>query len=157
MENNVPDYMNDLMIIKRLIREWITHNSLIIAYDYDNTVYDYHNAGCDFTKIIDLLKECKNYGGRFIVYSCSPESRHLDMVDYLNKHNIPFDSINENIVTLHGGEGKLFYNILLDDRAGLRLSYEYLNTALIVMKQNPQTVEEGYEILKTIYGSHTNN
>jgi hypothetical protein len=60
-------------------------------------------------------------------------------------------------VTLHGGEGKLFYNIFLDDRAGLRLSYEYLNTALIVMKQNPQTVEEGYEILKKIYGSRTNN
>lgn len=45
------DYMNDLVIIKRLIREWITHNSLIIAYDYDNTVYDYHNVGCDFTVV----------------------------------------------------------------------------------------------------------
>lgn len=151
MGNNVPDYMDDLVIIKRLIREWITHDSLIIAYDYDNTVYDYHNVGCDFTRIIDLLNECKNYGGKFIVYSCSPESRHLDMINYLNKHNIPFDSINENIITLHGGEGKLFYNILLDDRAGLRLSYEYLNTALMVMKKNPKTVEEGYEILKNLY------
>jgi hypothetical protein len=150
-KNNDP-YVIDIMVIQRLVKEWVKHKSLIIAYDYDNTVFDYHNAGYNFEFVIDLLRESKKYNAKFIVYSCSPDSRYAEMRDYLNSNDIPFDTINENIVELHGGSGKIFYNIFLDDRAGLKSACSVLSAALTVMKENPQTETEACEILKNIYG-----
>jgi hypothetical protein len=154
MENNLTDpYINDLRCIKRLISEWVKHKSLVIAYDYDNTVFDYHNLGYQFNGLISLLRECKQHGAKFIVYSCSPTERYPEMVNYLTTNDIPFDTINENIVELHGGQGKLFYNIFLDDRAGLKSAYSVLHSALVVIKEQPDTEKEAFEILKKIYGN----
>ena len=149
--NNDP-YINELTCIKRLVKEWVTHRSLIIAYDYDNTVFDYHNLGYEFKNIISILRECKKYGCKFIVFSCSPSERHSEMISYLTENEIPFDTINENIVKLHGGQGKVFYNILLDDRAGLKSAYSILNAALTVIKENPENELEACKILRNIYG-----
>jgi len=158
MENkSIDPYINDLNCIKRLISEWVKHKSLIIAYDYDNTVFDYHNLGYEFSGLIKLLRECKKYGGKFIVYSCSPVDRYGDMKSYLNSNDIPFDTINENIIELHGGNGKLFYNIFLDDRAGLKSAYSILYVALSVIKEEPSDEKEAFEILKRIYGSRVSN
>ena len=149
---NKDPYINDLESIKRLVNEWVKHKSLIIAYDYDNTVFDFHNKGYEFDFVIDLLRESKQYGAKFIVYSCSPDSRHDEMREYLNSNNIPFDTINKNVVELHGGLGKLFYNIFLDDRAGLKSACSILSSAITVMRENPQTEEEACKILKELYG-----
>ena len=112
MRNKLIDpYISDLNCIERLIYQWINHGSLIIAYDYDNTVFDYHNLGYRFDTVISLLRECKNYGAKFIVFSCSPKDRYEEMGKYLNDNNIPWDKINENIVELNDGNGKIFYNI----------------------------------------------
>lgn len=152
VNKKIDPYLNDLTCVQRLINEWIKHKSIIIAYDYDNTVFDYHNIGYKFDRIKSLLRECKNYGAKFIVFSCSPTERHGEMIDYLNNNDLPFDKINENIIELHGGGGKLFYNILLDDRAGLKSATIILNIALDVIKHNPTDEEEGFNILKSMYG-----
>jgi hypothetical protein len=153
MRNKLMDpYLNDLNCIKRLVTEWVKHKSIIIAYDYDNTVFDYHNIGYEFDGVIETLIECKNYGAKFIVFSCSPKDRHSEMISYLNSKKIPWDTINENIIQLHGGEGKVFYNILLDDRGGLKSAYSILVAALTVMKENPKTEDEACKILSKIYG-----
>lgn len=151
-DNKIDPYLSDLNCIKRLINEWVKHKSLIIAYDYDNTVFDYHNVGLKFTNTISVLRECKQYGCKFIVFSCSPTDRHPEMIKYLDDNDIPWDTINENIVELHGGQGKLFFNILLDDRAGLKSSISILNAALTVIKENPKDELEACKILKNIYG-----
>ena len=71
MRNKKDDpYLIDTVSIQRLVKEWVKHKSLIIAYDYDNTVFDYHNNGYEFEFVIDLLRESKKYGDKFIVYSC---------------------------------------------------------------------------------------
>ena len=150
-KNNDP-YLIDIVSIQRLVKEWVKHKSLIIAYDYDNTVFDYHNNGYEFEFVIDLLRESKKYGAKFIVYSCSPATRHDEMREYLNSNDIPFDTINQNIVELHGGEGKLFYNIFLDDRAGLKSACSILSSAMTVIKEHPENEEEACKILKNIYG-----
>jgi hypothetical protein len=152
MGNRLTDpYIDDLNCIKRLISEWVKYKSLIIAYDYDNTVFDYHNLGYEFNDLIELLRECKKYGSKFIVYSHSPIGRYDEMKTYLNSRDIPFDTINENIIELHNGSGKLFYNIFLDDRAGLKSAYTSLYVALSVMKEGPNDEKEAFEILKKMY------
>lgn len=145
-------YLNDLNCVKRLVNEWVKHKSLVIAYDYDNTVFDYHNIGYEFDSVIDTLIQCREYGAKFIVFSCSPKDRHQEMINYLDSKNIPWDKINENVVELHGGEGKVFYNILLDDRAGLKSAFSILNMALTVIKEIPVSEKDACEILSKIYG-----
>ncbi len=74
------------------------------------------------------------------------------MREYLTSRNLPCDYINEPYIELADGSGKVFYNILLDDRAGLRASYITLNYAIEVMKQNPKDSEEACNILKDRFG-----
>lgn len=53
------------------------------------------------------------------------EGEQLEIIKKdLNKRNIPFDLINENPIMK---TRKPYYNILLDDRAGLKESYTFLN------------------------------
>lgn len=120
-------YLIQENVYNRLVREYEAHNQLIIAYDFDNTVFDYHNKGETYNKVIELLRKCKELGFYLIVYSCSPKSRYSQMIKYLKDNNIPFDTINENSPKIKFAEGKLYYNILLDDRAGLSSSYEVLS------------------------------
>ena len=128
-------FLNKDSCINRLLGEYEKHKSLIVAYDYDNTVYDFHKKGYTYDKVINLLRECKRLGFYLIVYSCSKESRYLEMKTYLNTNNIPFDSINENSPNIDFAHGKLYYNILLDDRAGLESAYIQLADTIKIINE----------------------
>ena len=38
----VDPYLNDDVCIDRLVGNWKLHNGIIIAFDFDNTVFDYY-------------------------------------------------------------------------------------------------------------------
>lgn len=145
-------YLSDYRAIERLVNDYIKHGQLIIAYDYDNTVFDYHEKGYRFEKIIELLRECKPYA-KFIVYTHSNDDRHDEIRAYLDENDIPYDTINEGIVWVNGKEeGKIFYSHLLDDRAGLRSAYIILDKAIDIIKMNPQTTDDVCELIKDRFG-----
>lgn len=129
-------YMEDANVIDRLVTEWKLYHNLIIAYDYDNTVYDYHRKGHSYDAVIELLRECKAFGAHLIVYTACADEWHPDVIAYLNQNQIPFDAINESpdFVPITGN-GKIYYNMLLDDRAGLSSAYRCLQAALTIMKR----------------------
>ena len=108
---------------ERLRKDYLEHKNLFVAYDYDNTVYDYHNEGINYDKIISLLKVCKSLGFTMILFTGN-EGEKLEIIKKdLNTREIPFDLINENPLM---PTRKPYYNILLDDRAGLKEAYNYL-------------------------------
>ena len=41
----VDPYLNDDMCIDRLVENWKLHNGIIIAFDFDNTIFDYYDKG----------------------------------------------------------------------------------------------------------------
>lgn len=119
----------------RLIEEFARHGKLVVAYDFDNTVYDYHKKGYTFDKVINLLRTAKEMGCYLIVFTCSDESRYDFIRNHLQENDIPFDAINENCPdTNFTKSGKIYYNILLDDRAGLEQAYTDLDIALKFIK-----------------------
>jgi hypothetical protein len=128
-------YLNNDNCTKRLINEYEKYKKLIVVYDFDNTVYDFHSKGYKFDKVIDLIRECYNLDFYLIVYTCSNKDRYKYIEQYLIKNNIPFDSINENSPDINFAHGKLYYNILLDDRAGLSSAYESLKECIKYIKQ----------------------
>ncbi|HEU5290684.1 MAG TPA: hypothetical protein VFU05_08595 [Cyclobacteriaceae bacterium] len=109
---------------ERLLREYKTHRSLTVAVDFDNTVYDYHKTGMDCSEIIDLLQKLKSIGIYIIIWTASED--HSFIQAYCNRAEIPYDTINENPPFYTGKARKIYYNELLDDRAGLKESFDRL-------------------------------
>lgn len=135
IKKNMDYYLNDENVVNRLVEEWNKYKTIVIAYDFDNTVFDYHNQGHIYDDVINILRECKKFGAYLIVFTANDEDKYPDIIKYLQDKNIPFDAINESpkfvpVTSKH----KIYYNILLDDRAGLSSSYNNLQNALDVMK-----------------------
>lgn len=135
-------YLDRERAIKRLIKEIERYGKIVVAYDFDGTVHNFHGGNNidDYKKVIDLLRELNRYDvAEFVVYTCSEENRYEYIERYLSENKIPFDYINdvpdELKVKLPKGK-KMYYNILLDDRAGLKESYEILKEVLLYIKRN---------------------
>ncbi|MNG35477.1 hypothetical protein D3C84_1222210 [compost metagenome] len=69
-----------------------------------------------------------------MVYTACEEEKFPQMINYMNENKIPFDSINDLPSYIPFKGKKLYYNILLDDRAGLNSAYFCLKNALEIMK-----------------------
>jgi hypothetical protein len=107
----------------RLKQDYLVHKSLFVAFDYDNTVFDFHNQGINYDEIIEILRICKSLGFTLILFTGN-EGEKLEVIKQdLKNREIPFDLINENPLMK---TRKPYYNILLDDRAGLKESYNNL-------------------------------
>lgn len=123
-------YLDNKNQINRLVKEWIKYEEIVVAYDYDNTVYDYHNKGYEFDNIINLLRKCKTLGAKCIVFTCREEKDYDAILKDLAERDIPCDGINITPDNIPFGSGKkIYYNILLDDRAGLKSAYFTLSVA----------------------------
>ena len=134
MKEGLEDrYLYETEAVNRLIEDYMKHEKLIIAYDFDNTVRDYHNRGDTYPKVIELIKKAYQQGHTLVVYTANVD---LDFVrDYLIEEEIPFDAINQDVISPLMKTGKIYYNILLDDRAGLASAYRELSAALQIIEE----------------------
>jgi hypothetical protein len=135
-------YLDEENNVKRLLTEWKRYGKIIIAYDFDLTVFDFLNIGMKFDDVINLLKRCEKVGAYFLVFTCRQEKDYPIVCKYLEDINLPYNKINENVDFLKGQmtSRKLYYNIFLDDRAGLTSAYNILLKAVEHMEY-----ERGYE------------
>lgn len=131
----MDQYLSDDKVIDRLVREWLQYDKIVVAYDFDNTVYDYHGEDHTYEDVIKLLREVKELGAHLIVFTASPEEKYPFIREYLTSNRIPFDAINEDppFVPVKAGR-KIYFNILLDDRAGLSSAYQSLKQVVEIIK-----------------------
>lgn len=125
-------YLQNDNVVNRLLEEYETHQSIVVAYDFDNTVFDYHQKGLQFHKVIDLLRELKKINNYLIVFTANEDEAFVKQ--YLIDNDIPFDAINENPPFYSSNSRKIYYNMLLDDRAGLLQCYDNLHQLLHIIK-----------------------
>ena len=115
----------------RLIEQYKRHGRLIIAYDIDDTVRPCFCASCEEVQL--LLKNIKNVlNAYFIVYTSNPNIEDIKI--YLDKHKIPYDSVNQNAPFISCSGGKVYYNILLDDKAGLAQAVSNLKDLMFLVQ-----------------------
>jgi hypothetical protein len=118
-------------IVKRLHKEYKKHPKLIIAVDFDDTVYDFHKLGALHERAINVVKQCNVLGFYVVLWTASAPERYSLMNEYMHEHGIQVDAINKNPIKLpFGNNGKIYYNILLDDRAGLGQALDALEIFL---------------------------
>lgn len=114
---------------ERLKNELDKHGKLVIGFDFDNTIFDVHNRGGSYNEVINILKECKQRGWILCLFTAELREDWLKWkVDYCKHFGIEPDYINES--PLIPGTRKPFFNLLLDDRAGLEGAYLILRTVL---------------------------
>ena len=120
-------YLDTTQSIKRLKEEVSKYGSIYIAFDFDNTVFDFHKVGDTFPKLELLLQLAKVSGHKLILFTGNEGDKLTEIVQYCTERDYTPDYINENpLMTTR----KPYYNILLDDRAGLNESYTILKTVL---------------------------
>lgn len=127
-------FLNNDHCIERLFEEYEKYGSIIVAYDFDNTVFDYHQKGRSFHKVISLLRECAEMKFHLTVFTSCNDDRFPFIREYLSSNEIPFNSINETPDFIPFKGRKVYFNILLDDRAGLSAAYEQLLTLIYRIK-----------------------
>lgn len=125
-------YLDFKRFYQRLENDYKRFGNLVIAYDFDDTVYDTHKRGATYTQVISLLRRWRPYA-KFIVWTVSPPERFDFIRYYLTTNDIPYDTINENI---HPPDSKIpearkiYANIYLDDRGGLMTAFTALKTLI---------------------------
>lgn len=132
-------FIDDQNCVNRLLDEWNKYGSLIVAYDYDSTVFDYYGKGYSYNDVIELLRECKKMGFHLTVFTSCNDDRFPEIKQYLTDNNIPFDGINETPDFIPFKGRKVYYNILLDDRAGLSAAYNQLWKVIYSIRSNKAT------------------
>lgn len=129
------EYLRDGNSLKRLINEYILYDkSLVIAFDFDNTVYDFHKKGETYDNVVNLLRDLKEIGCYLICFTANNDLVHVK--NYLDNNNIPYHAINENPPFYKKEARKIFYNAFLDDRAGLLQVFEELSQIVQMFKKN---------------------
>lgn len=126
----------------RLVEQYQKMDRLIIAYDFDDTVSPYYSRDCCFAA--SAIRKAREYLNAYlIVYTCNQDEEKIKK--YLDKNNIPYDAINENAPFIHfNKKGKLYYNLLLDDKAGLHQAISDLES-LVYGVMNGTITKESIE------------
>lgn len=120
----------EAVFVDRLSREWIEFGKLIVAVDFDDTIYP-HNRYKDCDEVISFLKEI-NPNIRIIINTARSKSFFPRIYEYCEGIGLIIETINTNCVPLpFGNDGKVYANIYLDDRAGLDQALSILRKAYI--------------------------
>lgn len=129
-------YLNEHNCVERLVKEWRTYDKIVLAVDFDDTLFDFHKVGNTYNQVIDLVKRCQNIGCYTVIFTANDDIEHHKFIkQYLEEKGIYVDTINDNIECVPFKTRKVYYNILLDDRSGLKSSYDILLKTVRRMEQ----------------------
>lgn len=113
-------YISYEQCIQRLLDVYKEHGQIILACDFDHTIFDWNGDGDTYPRVEALLKRVRPYA-KIIIYTCRPKKQYEMIKEYMETQGLPYDTINEPIIKLADDDGtsKIYYNHLLDDKAGL--------------------------------------
>lgn len=124
-------FMDRGYCVARLMQEYRTHGKLIVALDFDDTVFDFHKKGRRYDRVLDVIRKCQKLGFHIMLFTGTPDTQWPSQCAYLEERGITVTCINKNPMPLpFGNHGKPYYNILLDDRAGLGQAYVILSSVI---------------------------
>lgn len=120
--------------MKRLLETYQKHHNLIVAIDFDDTIKNYHpNDTCNL--VVELIKRVQSLGFSLILFTCRENERLDEAIKYLHSIGIYPDSVNESVIVPFESSRKPYYNILLDDKAGLGEAYEILKEVIDIIEK----------------------
>lgn len=119
--------------VERLLNEWKQYGKIIISVDYDDTIYPYRK---DFNeedreRAIKVIQEAYHTGAYITIFTACNQDRFEEIQKYCEEIRLPINSINSNAIPLpYGHNGKIYYNINLCDRSGLKEALDILEESM---------------------------
>ena len=107
--------------LQKLIKAYNQHGSIIVALDFDDTIFPYtenHDIKERCEALIELIQSIRKHIV-LCLFSCDNEHTMRYKVKIMELSGINPDFVNDSPVKIHGETKKPYYNILLDDKAGL--------------------------------------
>ena len=133
----------------------------MVAFDFDHTIFNFRVYGETFKDIktqytldamfpekkdlektaymciVDLLKAAKELGMVLVLFTAEKDEDHLKVKKhYCKRIGIEYDYVNESPIM--NGTSKPYFNILLDDRAGLEESFNILSSLIEKLSDTEQ-------------------
>lgn len=111
--------MEYIVFFNRLVDWYCEHKKLIIAYDFDSTVFPLKEEEKEYCeKIVNLICRWKNHA-HLICYTARNYNEFYSARKYLLKNNIPFNYINrDHLGKIPKNGSKIYYNAFIDDKCG---------------------------------------
>lgn len=125
----IDPYFNTKLCVNRLYEVYKKHGSIIIACDFDETIFPFHSPDDKFHGVIEVLQQCSELDWDIVIFTSGLNERHDFMRQYCNESGINIRGININTrpeINFGRDGAKIYYNILLDDKAGLGQSTQIL-------------------------------
>lgn len=123
---------NDERCARRLLWEYQNYDHLIVGVDFDNTIKPVKpDSSCE--EVIELLRRCsKDPKITLCLWSiCGSQEEEQEKLNYCESLGISIDYINYSPFQIGSySERKQYFNVLLDDRAGLESAYNNLKYVL---------------------------
>lgn len=126
-------YLDPENCYQRLEDEFKKYGKLIFCVDFDDTLYDFHNAGRTYGDVMALLKVWEDYS-EVVIFTGNGEDKYPMIENYLAAYGIKYKGINcDSSIEVNGR--KTYANVYIDDRGGLPLVYEYLQRLIEKIKK----------------------
>jgi hypothetical protein len=130
--------------INRLVTEWLKNGKLIIGCDLDDTIIPYNDELKEHCqKVVDLILECQKEGIIFLINTARSERQLKTAKEQVGKLGIEVHGVNQMHPEWdkpYGMNGKIYANIFLDDRGGIKSTYWDLSEVLSIVKRERKNV-----------------
>lgn len=121
----------------RLLKEWLEHGDIILAVDFDDTIYPFKNSTEEFCEeVISVVQRAQELGALIMIHTSSPYERYAEIQYYCAIKSINIASINSNAKEglPYGQDGsKPYYNWQLCDRSALLEALDILENVMDVL------------------------
>lgn len=126
----------DIILLNKITEVYNNHKSLIVGVDFDNTVFPFskneeNEERC--RKVVNVLLSLKKEMGTGLIlclYSVADEQSLVYKEHIMDCYGLKPHYINEGPMDHKWKSKKPFFNILLDDKAGLNSTIETLQELL---------------------------
>lgn len=122
---------NEERCARRLLWEYQHYDHIIVGIDFDNTIKPVKSdSSCE--EILELLRRCSNDPKIILcLWTICPDGEGQKKFEYCKSQGIKIDYLNESPFLIGEWKGKKqYFNVLLDDRAGLESAYNNLKYVL---------------------------
>lgn len=124
----MTDYYANFDNFYQRLEDWyLKHGVLIIAFDFDDTVFNsYGKPDATYDNVIAVLRRWRNHG-KFVCFTARASIDYDFIKQHLVMKDIPFDYINNHA---NGDDiigRKIYYNVMFEDKSGLEFPYRALS------------------------------
>lgn len=137
--------------VQRLVKEWLTHGRIVLACDFDDTLFPWgFKSAVDIEflkKVAQIVAFAQSLGVYLTIWSACAPTRYKEIEDMCASLGLKVDSINENPIPLpYGNHRKMYYNHLLDDRAGLEQALDMLEYACYQVRSARKGFTQNFDV-----------